>query len=104
MLITIANKYEILEKIGEGTFGKVFKGPKLTRISPNKTYSGTFGGFALSILLTSILINYSILDFNLGRTFPLLTSIISADSLSTLYCFSIASFLTKICSSNDDEI
>jgi serine/threonine protein kinase len=29
MLITIANKYEILEKIGEGTFGKVFKGKNI---------------------------------------------------------------------------
>jgi len=29
MSITIANKYEIIEKIGEGTFGKVFKGKNI---------------------------------------------------------------------------
>ena len=32
-------------------FGKIFKGPKLTSISPNKTYMGMFGGFILSIVL-----------------------------------------------------
>ncbi len=30
-------------------FGKFFKGKKLTKISPNKTYSGTLGSFTLSL-------------------------------------------------------
>jgi phosphatidate cytidylyltransferase len=30
----------ILTDLGGYIFGKIFKGPKLTRISPNKTYSG----------------------------------------------------------------
>ena len=34
----------------EYIFGKIFKGPKLTKISPNKTYSGVFGSFLLSIM------------------------------------------------------
>ncbi len=38
--------------IGGYIFGKFFKGPKLTSISPNKTYSGALGGFIFS--LTSI--------------------------------------------------
>ena len=36
--------------IGGYTFGKLFKGPKLTKISPNKTYSGVVGSFAISLL------------------------------------------------------
>ena len=36
--------------IGGYTFGKIFKGPKLTKISPNKTYSGALGGFICSIV------------------------------------------------------
>ena len=43
--------------MGGFIFGKIFKGPKLTKISPNKTYSGMFGGIFLSIILVNILIN-----------------------------------------------
>ena len=45
--------------IGGYLFGKIFKGPKLTKISPKKTYAGVFGGYFLSIIFTYILINYS---------------------------------------------
>ncbi len=41
--------------IGGYFFGKVFKGPKLTKISPNKTYSGMIGGYFLSIFSVYIL-------------------------------------------------
>ena len=40
----------IFTDIGGYIFGKIFKGPKLTKISPNKTYSGVFGSFILSII------------------------------------------------------
>ena len=43
--------------IGGYIFGKTFKGPKLTKISPNKTYSGMIGGFFLSIIFTNIFVN-----------------------------------------------
>ena len=36
--------------IGGYVFGKIFKGPKLTKFSPNKTYSGMIGGYLLSII------------------------------------------------------
>ena len=36
--------------IGGFVFGKLFKGPKLSKISPNKTYSGMIGSFFLSII------------------------------------------------------
>ena len=48
----------IFTDIGGYVFGKVFKGPKLTKISPNKTYSGVFGSFLLSIISGQIFLNY----------------------------------------------
>ena len=68
--------------IGGYIFGKLFKGPKLTKISPKKTYAGVFGGYFLSIIFTHILINYSELfkDQNFGRdefVFVLIISTVS---------------------------
>ena len=39
----------ILSDVGGYVFGKFFKGKKLTKISPNKTYSGMIGSFLLSV-------------------------------------------------------
>ena len=36
--------------IGGYVFGKIFKGPKLTKISPKKTYAGMIGGYFLSLI------------------------------------------------------
>ena len=44
--------------IGGYIFGKVFKGPKLIKISPNKTYAGMLGGYFLSIISVSVFLNY----------------------------------------------
>ena len=43
--------------IGGYIFGKLFKGPKLTKISPKKTYAGTIGGFFLSIISINFFFN-----------------------------------------------
>ena len=48
----------IFSDIGGYTFGKIFKGPKLTKISPNKTYTGAFGSFLLSLIAALIYLNY----------------------------------------------
>jgi len=40
----------IFTDIGGYVFGKLFKGPKLTKISPNKTYSGMTGSYLLSVI------------------------------------------------------
>ena len=40
--------------IGGYTFGKLFKGKKLIKISPNKTYSGLIGSLIVSILVSAI--------------------------------------------------
>ena len=41
----------IFSDIGGLVFGKIFKGKKLTKISPNKTISGSVGSFILSLVL-----------------------------------------------------
>ena len=68
--------------IGGYVFGKLFKGPKLTKISPNKTYAGVFGGYFLSIIFTHSLTNYSELfqDQNFGRDEFIFVLIISTVS------------------------
>ncbi len=49
--------------IGGYIFGKVFKGPKLTKISPKKTFSGVAGGYLLSIIAINIFFYYSYVYF-----------------------------------------
>ena len=49
MLITIIC---ISTDTGGYIFGKLLKGPKLTKLSPNKTYAGVIGSFLLSIIIT----------------------------------------------------
>ena len=44
--------------IGGYVFGKLFKGPRLTKISPNKTYSGMIGGYLLSLIFLSIFMSW----------------------------------------------
>ena len=39
--------------IGGYIFGKIFKGPRLTKISPKKTYAGMIGGYILSVIILS---------------------------------------------------
>ena len=46
----------VFTDIGGYFIGKIFKGPKLTKISPNKTISGVFGSYIFSFLAIYILI------------------------------------------------
>ena len=56
----------IASDVGGFIFGRIFKGPKLTKISPNKTYAGSLGSiiFTLTVvifLFSSIqFLNYSV--------------------------------------------
>ena len=50
--------------LGGYFFGKIFKGPKLTKISPKKTYAGVCGSFILSILFSLIYNNFITLNYN----------------------------------------
>ena len=46
----------IASDIGGLTFGKIFKGPKLTVISPKKTISGSLGSILFSIFMINLLV------------------------------------------------
>ena len=45
----------ICSDIGGFIFGKTFKGKKLTKISPNKTISGSIGSFVMSLILVPLI-------------------------------------------------
>ena len=49
----------VFTDIGGYIFGNFFKGPKLTKISPKKTYSGVIGGYLFSIIFMALFFNYA---------------------------------------------
>ena len=73
--------------MGGFIFGKLFKGPKLTSISPNKTYSGILGSFFLTIIISTIFINVfkeNFLNNNLILTYFFIILISSISQLGDL--------------------
>ena len=66
--------------IGGYTFGKIIGGKKLSKISPNKTISGTAGSFILSLAPLILILNFDFFDLELNYKsliFCLLISLIS---------------------------
>ena len=55
-----------ISKLNSFIFGKTFKGPKLTKISPNKTFAGAFGAIFLSLVL--IIFIFFLLDMPINLT------------------------------------
>ena len=53
----------VASDIGGFIFGKTFKGPKLTKTSPNKTYAGALGSIFLTMLIMAILFNLIMTQF-----------------------------------------
>ena len=88
----------ILTDLGGYFFGKFFKGPKLTEISPNKTYSGVFGSFLLSIvggiLLIKLLTDNMVL--NMKETFDVSILIFMISLISQLGDLIISYFKRKV--------
>jgi phosphatidate cytidylyltransferase len=60
----------VCSDIGGLIFGKIFKGKKLTKISPKKTISGSIGSFILSLVIVPIF--YYILDYKFNNLFDLI--------------------------------
>ena len=57
----------VASDIGGYVFGKIFKGPKLTKISPKKTISGALGSliFTCVVILSLIYIETNFLNFSI---------------------------------------
>ena len=66
----------IFTDIGGYIFGKIFKGKKLTSISPNKTYAGMIGSFICSLIICILFIIYFNFSINL-IIFTFLISLVS---------------------------
>ncbi len=74
--------------IGGYVFGKIFNGPKLTKISPNKTYAGALGGYFLSLISLIIItsyIDYSFLTIQFFITFILISTVSQIGDITVSY-------------------
>ena len=76
--------------IGGYIFGKIFKGPKLTKISPKKTYAGALGGFVLSLIVGLIF------DIKIYPDYDLEFDIVSSSLFSNLSLNTHVIFVTFI--------
>ena len=78
VILIYAISISIMTDIGGLVIGKIFKGKKLTKISPQKTISGSLGSFIFSLALIPIFIqylpDYSILNISLITLLISLTS------------------------------
>ena len=74
--------------IGGYIFGKIFKGPKLTTISPNKTYAGMIGAYLISLICLIVITNfidYSFKIFQLILITILLSTVSQAGDIIVSY-------------------
>ena len=55
----------VASDIGGYIFGKLFKGPKLTKISPKKTIAGAIGSFFLTCSTLTALVSYYTSNFSM---------------------------------------
>ena len=89
----------ILSDIGGLVCGKIFKGKKLTKISPNKTISGSIGSFMFSMLLIPFFYKVQI-DQSIVNLF-LITIIISLTSQLGDLFFSLLKRKAKVKDTSD---
>ena len=78
----------VLTDLGGYFFGKMLKGPKLTKISPKKTISGFIGGFLLPLLIFYVLLKGEILIFNFKN--------LNESFLSIIFFIISISFISQI--------
>ena len=77
----------IASDIGGFVFGKIFKGPKLTPISPNKTFTGSAGSLILSTIVVSFLSFFFINTLNFKIVLVALITSMFCQSGDLLFSF-----------------
>ena len=70
--------------IGGYVVGNLIKGPKLSKISPKKTYSGMLGGFLFTIIFSYFFLKSPLFEFNKNITLEILIFIIVISAISQI--------------------
>jgi len=70
--------------VGGYVTGKIIKGPKLSKISPKKTYSGLLGSFLFSIIFSYFFLNYVFFNNSTTMSVEILIFIICISGISQL--------------------
>ena len=78
--------------IGGYIFGKIFKGPKLTKLSPNKTYSGMLGSYFFALTSILIILNIKFIYTPFNFTLNLVLLVICTSTVSQFGDLTISFF------------
>jgi phosphatidate cytidylyltransferase len=70
--------------IGGYVVGNIIKGPKLSKISPNKTYAGMIGSFLFSIIFSNFFLDSFILVDTISMSVEILIFVISISLVSQI--------------------
>ena len=77
----------VASDVGGFLIGRLIKGPKLTKISPNKTISGAVGSLFLTFFIISILMYYFTNNFNISIFFPSIITSVACQAGDLLFSF-----------------
>ena len=70
--------------LGGYVVGKIIKGPKLTKLSPKKTYAGMIGSFLFSIIFSYFFLDSFIFDATIHMSIEILIFVISISAISQI--------------------
>ena len=84
--------------VGGYIFGKVLKGPKLTKLSPNKTYTGFIGSFLLAIIISVLFFELTLKIHNFKFSLEIFILVLAVSLVSQIGDIFISYFkrLSKI--------
>ena len=78
--------------IGGYIFGRTLKGPKLTQISPKKTYAGVVGGYLLAMITVNFLLDNPFFYKDIELTFMTFIFVFGISTISQLGDITISYF------------
>ena len=70
--------------LGGYVVGKIIKGPKLSKLSPKKTYAGMMGSFLFSIIFSNFFLDSFIFDSTIHMSVEILIFVISISAISQI--------------------